>query len=436
MNRRHFLRNTGLSIGSAVITPTALTNLSPLNLPSLHSPLDTWSGVRSEFILDHHHIQMAQMLLASHPRRVRDAIAKHRLAFDENPATYWEEHFQTAEGVVTEAAGRYMHCDPDEIALTDSTTQGMAMFLNGFKLKPGDEVLQTTHDHYITDMSIKYACDKKGATSRKIAEFDDPAHVTVDEVVSNIINAISPKTRVVVVTWVQSCTGVKLPIRAIADAIAEVNKQRGAENRVYYLVDGVHGFGNQADRVGDLGCDFFTAGTHKWIYGPRGTGVMYAHRDAWDFVEPTIPPFSNHPYMEWLGRPLEGETTFSEKCTPGGFHSFEYRWALNEAFEFQLELGPEKVHARTTALNTLLKEGIKNLPHVKLHTPVTPELSAGINCFEVKGHSEIETVEHLHDKGIIASSSPYAVSYARLTPCIINTEEEVHQCLKVLEEMG
>lgn len=436
MKRRNFLRNTGLSIGSAMIAPGAFTALSPIETPDIKSALHTWAQVRSEFLLDHHHIQMAQMLLASHPKRVRDAIAQHRKAFDESPAHYWEEKFQTAEKIVTEVASRYMHCMPGEIALTDSTTQGMAMFLNGFKLKPGDEILSTTHDHYITDKSIEFACAKKGAISKRVAEYADPAHITVDEIVSNITGAIGQKPRVVVVTWVQSCTGAKLPIKAIANAIAEINARRDTKDRIYFLVDGVHGFGNQADRAGDLGCDFFAAGTHKWIYGPRGTGVMFARKDAWDFVAPTVPPFSQNPFTEWLGQPTERETTFSELCTPGGFHTFEYRWALNEAFEFQLDIGPEKVHARTTELNSMLKEGIREMDHVKLHTPVTPALSAGINCFEVKGFSEIESVEHFHKKGIIASSSPYAVSYARLTPCIINTEDEVQQCLKVLEEMA
>ena len=258
----------------------------------------------------------------------------------------------------------------------------------------------------------------------------------MDEVVSNITKAIGPKTKVVVVTWVHSCTGVKLPVQAIANAIRGINQQRDEKDRIYFLVDGVHGFGNQALRVGEMGCDFLTAGTHKWIFGPRGTGIMFARRDAWDFVEPTIPPFSNMPFMKWLGVPTEGEMTFRDQFAPGGFHAFEHRWALNEAFEYHLELGPDKVHARTTELNTMLKEGIRDMKHVKLHTPVSPKLSAGINCFEVDGHSEKETLEHFHKKHIIGSTSPYAKSYFRLTPCIINTEEEVEQCLKVFEGMA
>ena len=208
-------------------------------------------------------------------------------------------------------------------------------------------------------MSIAYACQKKGTTNKQIDEYADPSQVTVDEVVTNISKAIGKKTRVVVVTWVHSCTGVKLPIRAIADAIAEINKKRSDKQRVYFVVDGVHGFGNQAEAVSDLGCDIFIAGTHKWIYGPRGTGIVYARKDVWDFVEPTIPAFSLAPYVAWLGEDLGREATFSELLSPGGFHAFEHRWSLNEAFEFQLDIGREHVHKRTTELNTMLKDGLK-----------------------------------------------------------------------------
>ncbi|MDX1684947.1 MAG: hypothetical protein R3275_06895, partial [Saprospiraceae bacterium] len=92
----------------------------------------------------------------------------------------------------------------------------------------------------------------------------------------------------------------------------------------------------------------------------------------------------------------------------------------------------DRVHKRTTELNTKLKEGIAWMKHVHLHTPVNPDLSAGINCFEIKGMDADSVVKKFHEKGVIASSSPYSVSYPRLTPCIINTEEEVFESLDVL----
>lgn len=440
MNRRKFLNSSGVALGLTTALP-AIVSTSCSNAVSeqtaASNKLDgTWQSVRKQFIIDNSHIQMAQMLLASHPKPVREAIEQHRKAYDANPATYWEENWLTAEKKVAKAAAKYMNVDPSEIALTDSTTMGTALLFNGMKLKSGDEILATTHDHYVTDKAIDYACEKSGATVRHIYEYKDPKSITVEEVTMNIANAINEKTRVVMLTWVQSCTGVKLPIRAISEVIKKANEVRSPENRIYFAVDGVHGFGNQDEDISGLGCDFFSAGTHKWIFGPRGTGLLFGRRDAWDFVRPTVPPFSMNPFMTWMGYPPEGEMTFADLMTPGGFHAFDHRWSVGAAFDFQLAIGRSKVHQRTTALNTRLKKGLDQINKVELLTPVDPSLSAGINCFIVANLDAEEIVKRFHEKGVIASSSPYRISYARLTPCVINTEEEVDRCLEIVNDMA
>ena len=72
--------------------------------------------MRAQFALTRSRIHMASFLLASHPRPVAEAIERHRRAFDEDPATYWEEHFQMAEPNVRAAAGEYLGADPTHIA--------------------------------------------------------------------------------------------------------------------------------------------------------------------------------------------------------------------------------------------------------------------------------------------------------------------------------
>lgn len=402
----------------------------------LSEVLRTWEGVRALFPLDNSHIQMAQMLLVSHPKPVADAIEMHQKAFDKNPAMYWEEHYLTAEKVVCNAAAKYMGVQPEEIALTDSTTMGTALLFNGMKLQPEDEVLATTHDHYVTDKSIEYTCKKTGATYRRIDEYKDPREVTVAEVKENIARAISDKTRVLMVTWVHSCTGVKLPIREIAEVVKNANAIRPEDRRIYFAVDGVHGFGNQDEDISAMGCDFFSAGTHKWLFGPRGTGVLYARKDAWDFIWPTIPAFSEYPYYEYLGNPPEREPTFHEMMTPGGFHSFDFRWALNSAFELQMEMGRERVYQRTMELSSRLKKEMKSIQGVDLISPIAPNMSAGINCFMVNGLTAEETVKRFHELGVVASSSPYRESYARLTPFVGNTLEEVDRSLEALAKIA
>ena len=80
---------------------------------------------------------------------------------------------------------------------------------------------------------------------------------------------------VLALTWVHSDTGLKLPVRQIADALVPINAVRPLAARALLCVDGAHGLGVEDATVADLGCDFLVAGTHKWLFGPRGTGLVW-----------------------------------------------------------------------------------------------------------------------------------------------------------------
>jgi selenocysteine lyase/cysteine desulfurase len=197
----------------------------------------------------------------------------------------------------------------------------------------------------------------------------------------------------------------------------------------------VHGFGIENVAMGDLGCDFFVAGTHKWLFGPRGTGVIWGRPESWPTLQPTIPAFSGATLGAWIqGKPMPA--TGGETMTPGGFHSFEHRWALGEAFEFHREIGKDKVEARIHELNRQCKQGLAAMKHVTLHTPMADEVSAGIITFDVAGLKPDDVVKRLHAKRIVASTTPYAQSYARLAPGLLNTPQEVETVLAEIRALG
>lgn len=380
---------------------------------------------------------MATFLLASHPRPVAEAVEQHRKGFDTAPVTYWEEHFMTAEPAVQAAAGEYLATDPGQVALTDSTTMGLGLVYGALRLRPDQEILTTPHGHYATIKSLKLRAERTGADVREVALYDDPAETSVDEVVGRLRAAITDRTRVLAVTWVHSSTGVKLPLAAMAEALRDVNAGREAEDRVLLCADGVHGFGIDDITADGLGVDFFIAGTHKWMFGPRGTGLIWGRPEAWDALDPIIPSFGPSVGV-WMGMlpPDTPYVTPGRSHTPGGFHSFEHRWALGEAFRFHLEIGKARVQARIHALSSQAKEALAAMPHVRLYTPMSPDLSAGIICFDVDGYTPTEVVAHLHARGIVASTSPYPVSYARLAPSLLNDEDEVDRSVAAVAELG
>ena len=154
-------------------------------------------------------------------------------------------------------------------------------------------------------------------------------------------------------------------MRAGDEHVAEVDV-----DRIGLDAERVHAVDETPDK---LGADFLVAGCHKWLSGPRGTGLIWGRQEAWPRFTPVIPTF---------GAP---NGSAGVAATPGGYHSFEHRWALAEAFGFHAAIGPPRVAARIRDLATALKDGLAGIPKVTIHTPRGPDVSAGIVCCEVAG---------------------------------------------------
>jgi selenocysteine lyase/cysteine desulfurase len=275
---------------------------------------------------------------------------------------------------------------------------GLGLVYGGIRVD-GD-VVTTEHDFYATHEALRL---RFGDVPR-IRLYADPARATVDEIVSAAARGARPG--LLAVTWVHSSTGVRLPVAEICAALAALS--RVPRDQYVVCVAGVHGFSAVDVELPDLGCDFLAAGTHKWLFGPRGTGILWG-RD-WAPLTELIPSFT----------PDAG----SGRMTAGGYHSFEHRWALADAFGFMGRIGRDRAVARTTEQATRLKEGLAETG-VTLVTPLDPQLSAGIVCFDVPGAMPANAVLSLREAGVVASATPYRTSYTRLGPSIETDPDEV-----------
>ncbi|PZE21720.1 aminotransferase class V-fold PLP-dependent enzyme [Paenibacillus xerothermodurans] len=396
-----------------------------------------WESVKSLFNLtpDYIHLGAAQFI-ASHPKPVREAIERYRRALDADPVYFVLDHENQYSQSVRIAAARYLEMEhPDHIALTDSTTMGLGLVYTGLMMKPGQEILTTEHDHYSHQEAIRLACERAGSQHRQISLFKDLKTATEDEMVDALIREVRPTTRAVGLTWVHSSTGLKLPIKKFADALARLNNEREHIDKVLLVIDGVHGFGIETESFAEMGCDFFIAGCHKWLYGPRGTGIIAGTAEAWKHVIPVIPTFTYVMDAVTFGMPRPKEFD-GRQMTPGGFHSLEHRWALKDAFDFIHSLGKQRIKDRVYELTRQVKEGLAELPHVKIHTPMDATLSAGIVAFEVDGYTTEQVVSRLKRKNIISTSSPYLKSYARFTPGLYISPDDVKRGLEAVASLG
>ncbi|MES5815189.1 aminotransferase class V-fold PLP-dependent enzyme [Pseudoxanthomonas sp. Soil82] len=421
---------------SAALLPGSLLAALEAHTPPMPD-LSTWDGVRAQFALDPEWMHFASFFIASHPAPVQAAIDGYRRAIDANPfATV--EHGMFSDGAgnlhvqVQAAVAGYLGARPQDVCLTGNTTTGLALVYQGLPLQAGDEVLCTTHDHYSHHESIRLAVARSGASMRMVPLFEEAATATTDSIIDALLKGIGPRTKVVGLTWVHSSSGIRLPIREIAAAL---RTRPGPP--VLLVVDGVHGLGSTDETVATLGCDYFCAGTHKWMFAPRGTGLVWANAENWARLRPLIPSFTDlDQYLAWERQEPPATPTTADRMAPGGFHAYEHQWATAAAFRMHEQMGRARVAARIRELNEQCKAGLAANRKVKLHTPMSADLSAGLVSFEVEGMAPAEVVKQLLARRIIASTSPYAITYARLAPSLVNTADEVERAVRAVREVS
>jgi len=447
LDRRQMLLS--LAAGAAAL-PTRALFAEPLALPprTRQRPLHflggavDWQAVRDLFPLAPDWTHMASFLFVSHPKPVAERIEHFRRKLDADPVWIELAAFSDAEGrpveAVKNALASYVGGQPTELCLTSNTTGALAMAWHGLRIRPDQEILTTQHDHYSQHESIRYAAARSHAKVRYIALYDAPATANATQMVDRIARAITPKTRAVGVTWVHSSTGVKIPIDAIAAVVARANRGRADADRCLLIVDGVHGFANQDIDVAKTGVDFFASGTHKWLFAPRGTGFLWGRTDAWPHMRPTIPAFDPDGLETWdvWKQRAELPTTRAPFVSPGGFLAYEHVLAIPAAVELHRTIGRANIASRIAELNGAFRDGAAGIPRLTMHTPRDPALGGGLSCFEVAGLTADQVTERLTAKRIRTTSSPYKVSYARVSAGVMNMPEEIDKVLRVLREMA
>jgi len=434
ISRRGFIGAAAVAAGG-VVAP-AIARSSTSNASAEIGRHTTWEEVRALFELRADRIHMSGLLFASHPQPVRDAIARHREELQRDPASYISHERWRLEGEVLKSASAYLGVEPADIALTDSTSMGLALLYSGLRLKPLDEVLTTNHDHYAVESALAVCAERTQCRVKRIDMYRDVSAATADELVESVRRGISHATRIVAITWVHSGTGLKTPVRAIADVVAAANRDRAADRRIFLCVDGVHGLGIEDLNLTELGCDFFAAGTHKWLFGPRGTGFLWGRSDAWDVTRPTIPTWEPGVFYSVLGWRERPDVGGGQLMTPGGYHAFDHTWALGSAFDLHAGLGKSRIADRVHTLNSHLKEGLHAMKHVRLQTPMDAALSSGIVCFDVQGMAAEKVVAALADKGVVASRTPYRQQHARLCPGLLTPGSDVERTLAAVRSLA
>jgi len=205
------------------------------------------------------------------------------------------------EGALDATRGRlakFVNSRAEHIAFVDNATVGMNVVARSVTLGLGDEVLATDHEYGAVQRIWRRRCKESGATF-VIGKLPQPLETSA-QVVEALQNAITPRTKLLVVSHVTSPTAVILPVREIC--------ARAREQGVPVCIDGPHAPAAVPIDLEGLGCDYYTASCHKWLSAPFGSGFLYVHPRRQPELAPSI--------VSW-GRSLSGR--------PGNWKD-EFNW--------------------------------------------------------------------------------------------------------------
>ena len=294
------------------------------NKPAAFDPRD-WASVKAQFALSRDVRHFDAFVLATHPKPVREAIERHRRGLDADPAGYIHAHELELDERVLQAAARYLEVPP-EFAFTDSTTMGLGLVYGGIRIE--GRPVATEHDFYSTHESLRL----RFKDFETIRLYDDPAQATVSGMVEAARAGVRDGTGLLALTWVHSGTGRQDPGRRRSPRPCAATARSSCSTA---------STASPPTTCRSTRSTCSSPARHKWLGGPRGTGLVWS--EAWDRLRPFIPTF--HP-----GSP-------AASWNPGGYHTFEHRWALAEAFDFHHRIGRTKVTKRIQSLATRLKRG-------------------------------------------------------------------------------
>jgi selenocysteine lyase/cysteine desulfurase len=210
-------------------------------------------------------------------RSTIDATQRAWATLEANPiAHYGQLAGQSMREDTRTVAAKFLGCDLDELALTGSTTAGMNAIAQGLRLGAGDRVLLTDQEHSGGLHCWQYLARHHGVELDvvPIPRTEHRATALVDA----IARGIRERTRVISLSHVFSSTGLRMPIAEVA-ALA---RSRG----LLCVVDGAQAVGAIRVNVRELGCHAYATSGHKWLLGPKGTGLLYIAKDAQAAIRP------------------------------------------------------------------------------------------------------------------------------------------------------
>ena len=410
MNRRSFVQ---LATGSAFAAfqddaveraSAASRSIKDRTPEEVASDEDYWAEIREAFTVDRNIINFNNGHVSPAPRVVQEAMHRYLEYSDMGPwhtmIDILEPQVETVRRRLAQAAG----CDVEEIAITRNASESLEIAQLGIDLKPGDEVLTTNQD-YPRMLTTFRQRERRDGVKLKAISFPVPVK-SMDDLYQRVADAVTPKTRLILVCHITNRTGQIFPIKRIC--------QMAHTRNIPVIVDGAHAFNHFPYKLSDLDCDYYGTSLHKWTCAPVGTGFLYVRKSR---IAKT-----------WaLMASSEKQDNDIRKFEEIGTHPAANHDAISEALMFNENIGVDRKAARLRYLRNRWADRLAEHAKVKiLHSP-DPAQSCGIGFLSFQEVDARMVHDALWTKYRIATALMAHSEYTglRVTPHIYSTVRDV-----------
>jgi selenocysteine lyase/cysteine desulfurase len=371
--------------------------------------------LRAEFPITEQCAYLNHASIGAPPRRTLEAISRLSAIVSQSGDRRWLEQNERVEQVRRTAARLFGARRPEELAFVQNTADGLSAVAEGLDWRAGDNVV-SAEGEYPSNVYPWMQLAARGVELRQAPERDgriDPADIAA---------RIDGRTRVLALSWVQFGTG----FRSDLAALGTLCRERG----VLFVVDAIQALGCLRLDVEAAKIDVCAAGSHKWLLGYAGVGLLYVSDRVVDRIRPTRFGWrSMKDIFNWTHPEMDlGNGALRYECgtlNGGGID------ALGTSIELLQGLGAETVERRAMALADRAADGLRRLDFQLAGDRRDGEASMIVAAVHPRA-AVADLVAGLEAKNIIVADR---AGRLRVAPHVYNSEEEIDRMLAGLAEL-
>lgn len=344
--------------------------------------------------------------------------ATARLERDGAACVYpFSEDAETVRAMLADLIG----ADANEIAFTRNATDGINLVLAGLEWREGDEVATTDQEHEAMLHPLLHLQKRSGIRLRFVAASPDPA-----EMLRALDATASPRLRLLAFSHVTCETGTRLPARDMCEWA------RG--RRVRTLLDTAQSLGVLPVDIRSMECDFLTGNGHKWLHGPKGTGLFYARRDLMERLRPAHVGAGSMETAD--ARDGKADPWSSGQRFEFGTRAWSLMTGWKESLRWMQNLGSDNVRSHIASFAGYAVRRLKTVRGVAVATPMESEGRAGLISFACSGKDAGEVGRLLREDGAVVSRHVPQRNLTRVSVAHFTSEQDIDDLYQAVERIA